>query len=114
MKQEKKKATGYDKYIDWKMFSLPVVLLAAILPYPAPGEHVHDDATLEEGVHQLIVGKHQSLLVMKGDEIVGGAPDRCFHAGLRSDQDEGERRLKMTGGPRGSGRQGGAGFPEGG
>lgn len=38
---------------------------------PAPGEHVRDDATLEEGVHQLIVGKHQSLLVTKGDEIAG-------------------------------------------
>lgn len=32
MKQ--KKATGYDKYIDWKIFSLPVVLLSAILIMP--------------------------------------------------------------------------------
>ena len=31
-----RKATGYDKYIDWKMFSIPVVLLFALLFMPTP------------------------------------------------------------------------------
>ncbi len=33
---EKKKATGYDKYIDWKIFVIPVVLFALILIIPTP------------------------------------------------------------------------------
>ncbi len=32
----KKKVTGYDKYIDWKMFSIPVVLFFLILLLPTP------------------------------------------------------------------------------
>ena len=40
---------------------------------PAEGEYVDEDATLDEGLHQLIMGHHQSLLVMKGeDKIVVG------------------------------------------
>jgi len=35
MKKEKK-ATGYDKYIDWKLFIIPVVLLFAALLMPTP------------------------------------------------------------------------------
>ncbi|GBC60552.1 sodium:sulfate symporter [Desulfonema ishimotonii] len=31
-----RKATGYDKYVDWKMFSLPVALLFLILVLPTP------------------------------------------------------------------------------
>ena len=31
-----KKATGYDKYVDWKIFSIPVVLLFVILYMPTP------------------------------------------------------------------------------
>ncbi len=36
MKQEKKKVTGYDKYIDWKIFIVPVVLFFAVLFMPTP------------------------------------------------------------------------------
>ncbi|HKL82709.1 MAG TPA: DASS family sodium-coupled anion symporter [Desulfobacter sp.] len=36
MKQDKKKVTGYDKYIDWKMFIIPVVLFFAALFMPTP------------------------------------------------------------------------------
>ncbi|MEE4358073.1 MAG: DASS family sodium-coupled anion symporter [Desulfococcaceae bacterium] len=32
----KKKAKGYDKYVDWKMFSIPVILLFLILLMPTP------------------------------------------------------------------------------
>jgi CBS domain-containing protein len=38
---------------------------------PAQGEYVQEDATLNEGIHQLIVGHHQSLLVARDSEIVG-------------------------------------------
>ena len=31
-----KKATGYDKYVDWKIFSIPVILLFVILFMPTP------------------------------------------------------------------------------
>ena len=34
--QKQKKVTGYDKYIDWKMFSIPVVLFFVILALPTP------------------------------------------------------------------------------
>ncbi|NDY72774.1 sodium:sulfate symporter [Desulfobacter hydrogenophilus] len=36
MKPEKKKVTGYDKYIDWKIFSIPVALLLILLFIPTP------------------------------------------------------------------------------
>ncbi len=36
MVQEKKKATGYDKYVNWKLLIIPIVLFAAILMLPTP------------------------------------------------------------------------------
>ena len=33
---KKKKATGYDKYVDWKLFAIPLVLLFGILFMPTP------------------------------------------------------------------------------
>jgi CBS domain-containing protein len=38
---------------------------------PKDGEYVREDAELNEAVHRLIVGRHQSLLVTRGDDIVG-------------------------------------------
>ena len=35
-KETKKKVTGYDKYVDWKLFVFPVALLAIILILPVP------------------------------------------------------------------------------
>lgn len=35
------------------------------------GEYVKEDSGLNEAVHQLVMGHHQSLLVSRGDEIVG-------------------------------------------
>jgi CBS domain-containing protein len=42
-----------------------------IMYAPSEGEYVREDASLDEAVHQLIVGHHQSLLVTRGKEIVG-------------------------------------------
>ena len=38
---------------------------------PTEGEYVSGDATLELAIHQLIIGHHQSLLVTRGEKIVG-------------------------------------------
>ena len=35
------------------------------------GEYVAEDASLDEAIHQLVLGQHQSLLVTKDSEIVG-------------------------------------------
>lgn len=42
-----------------------------IMYAPTQGEFVREDALLDEAIHQLIVGHHQSLLVTKGKKIVG-------------------------------------------
>ena len=36
MAKQEKKVTGYDKYVDWKMFSIPVVLFFVLLLMPTP------------------------------------------------------------------------------
>lgn len=38
---------------------------------PTEGEFVSEDATLDLAIHQLIIGRHQSLLVTREKEIVG-------------------------------------------
>jgi CBS domain-containing protein len=42
-----------------------------IMYTPAEGEYVEEDASLDEGIHQLVIGHHQSLLVTRGSEVVG-------------------------------------------
>jgi CBS domain-containing protein len=42
-----------------------------IMYTPTKGEIVSETATLNEAIIQLLVGKHQSLLVTRGKEIVG-------------------------------------------
>ncbi len=38
---------------------------------PTEGEYVSEDSSLEHAIHQLVLGRLQSLLVTRGDEIVG-------------------------------------------
>ncbi len=45
--------------------------VSEIMYTPAQGESVDEDATLSRAMHQLLVGYHQALLVLRGDEIVG-------------------------------------------
>lgn len=47
------------------------VKLGSIVAAPLEGEYIDQDATLDKGVHQLIMGHHQSLLVTSGRQIVG-------------------------------------------
>ena len=37
---------------------------------PADGEYIDDTATLDEAIHQLVVGGYQSLLVRREDKVV--------------------------------------------
>ena len=42
-----------------------------LLHVPAEGEHVDENASLAEAIHQLALEHHQSLLVTRGKKIVG-------------------------------------------
>ena len=42
-----------------------------IMYTPTEGEYVEESASLGEAIHQLVMGHHQSLLVTRGEEIVG-------------------------------------------
>lgn len=42
-----------------------------IMCCPTEGEFVKEDATLSQAIHQLIMGRHQSLLVTHNGEVVG-------------------------------------------
>jgi CBS domain containing-hemolysin-like protein len=47
------------------------LIVKNIMYTPTEGEYVMEDATLEEAIHQLIMGRHQSLLVTRSKTIVG-------------------------------------------
>jgi len=47
------------------------IIVKTIMYAPSEGEYVKQDATLEEAIHQLVMGRHQSLLVTSGKDIVG-------------------------------------------
>ncbi len=38
---------------------------------PTEGEHIDEAASLDEAIHQLVIGQHQSLLVTRGQDITG-------------------------------------------
>jgi len=42
-----------------------------IMYSPQEGEYVNDDIPVPEAIHQLILGHHQSLLVLKQDKVIG-------------------------------------------
>jgi len=47
------------------------IIVKTIMYSPAEGEYVKEDTLLNEAIHQLIMGRHQSLLVTRGEDIVG-------------------------------------------
>lgn len=47
------------------------IKVKTIMYTPAEGDFVEADATLDEGIHQLVMGHHQSLIVKEREEIVG-------------------------------------------
>ncbi len=42
-----------------------------IMYTPDKGEYVKAEATIDEAIHQLVVGRHQSLLVTRGEDVIG-------------------------------------------
>jgi CBS domain-containing protein len=42
-----------------------------IMSKPTPGEFIEEDASLDEAIHLLVMGRYQSLIVKKGDTISG-------------------------------------------
>jgi len=42
-----------------------------IMRTPTEAEYVREEATLDEAIHQMVMGRHASLLVKRGDAIVG-------------------------------------------
>jgi CBS domain-containing protein len=38
---------------------------------PSQGEFVDENATMDEAIHRLVIGEHHSLLITKGNEIIG-------------------------------------------
>lgn len=47
------------------------VKVKSFMATPGPDEQVAVDASLNEAIHYLVMGHHQSLMVMDGDEVVG-------------------------------------------
>ena len=43
----------------------------AFMYTPTEEEYIEEDAHMREAVHQLVMGHHHSLLVTKGEDIVG-------------------------------------------
>lgn len=48
--------------------SIPV---STFMHTPASGEFIEEDATLDEAIHQLLLGQHRSLLVIKDGSVTG-------------------------------------------
>ena len=42
-----------------------------IMYTPAEGEYVNQQASLDEAIHQLVIGHHQSLLVVENNRVTG-------------------------------------------
>lgn len=47
------------------------IRVSDVMYTPSEGEFVSEEATLNEAVHMLVMGHHQSLLVTRGTEIIG-------------------------------------------
>jgi CBS-domain-containing membrane protein len=42
-----------------------------IMQSPSEGEYVGENDTLDTAIHQLVMGHHQSLIVTRGEDIIG-------------------------------------------
>lgn len=47
------------------------IVVQDIMKIPGEGEYVSEDASLDTAIHLLVMGRHQSLLVTRGESIVG-------------------------------------------
>lgn len=47
------------------------IKVSTIMTTPSDGEIIDEDTTLDQAIHFLVMGQHQSLLVLKNNEITG-------------------------------------------
>ncbi|MBF0468960.1 MAG: CBS domain-containing protein [Desulfamplus sp.] len=47
------------------------ISVTKLMRKPSAGEYIDEDASLDEAIHQLVLGYHQSLIVTKNDKITG-------------------------------------------
>jgi CBS domain-containing protein len=47
------------------------IIVKNIMYTPTEGEYVDENASMDQAIHQLVMGKHQSLLATRKDKIVG-------------------------------------------
>lgn len=71
MKSILKEHRLWDKSLDDICKKASEIIVKTIMYAPTEGEIVKEDASLEEAIHQLIMGRHQSLLVTGENKIVG-------------------------------------------
>ncbi|VFQ43402.1 SLC13 family permease [Desulfoluna butyratoxydans] len=67
--RDKQKVTGYDKYVDWKIFSIPVVLFFLILLMPTPGGMKDVGAEYKVGPKAVIAYLSQELFGAESTEL---------------------------------------------
>ena len=90
--KKKQKVTGYDKYVDWKIFSIPVVLFFVVLLIPTP--YGMKDVGMEYTVASDVVIEHftKTLFGKSASDAaqweIGSRPydgaehaNRCFESG---------------------------------
>lgn len=65
------KASFWDKPLNDICRKAARLIVKDFMHTPKQGEYIVEAASLDEAIHQLIVGKNHSLLVTKGEDIVG-------------------------------------------
>jgi CBS domain-containing protein len=61
----------WSKPLDGLCKKAAAIKVKEIMHQPTEGEYVAVDATLDTAIHLLVMGRHQSLLVTRGQDIVG-------------------------------------------
>jgi len=51
--------------------SLDSIKVTEAMYKPADHQHVNEEDTIDEAMHKIVMGRHQSLLVTKGKKVVG-------------------------------------------
>ena len=61
----------WDRPLDDVCRKATTIRVTDFMHKPTEGEYIAESSSLEEAIHLLIVGNHHSLLVTRGDDIVG-------------------------------------------
>ena len=61
----------FDKPLDHICQKASEVKVKSFMQHMSEGEFLNEEATLDEAIHLLVMGNHQSLLVTRGEDIVG-------------------------------------------